>query len=164
VSIGGDDTSCRAALTFVCTSVEFELERRWQQAQWRLFLAKVSAWTVSQRSGRQGGECRDAIAAEASAELFIQSSVSKKDIHFWRASLTFPEADQLEAPLAIRVDDAKGRPVQDGVFILFGVEIPIIDGMGGLTRAQLAEFHEKGGSTFRWGDGSVVSGAPVLNT
>ena len=78
--------------------------------------------------------------------------------------MTFPDVDQPEAPLEIRVDGASGMPVTDGEFIIFGIEIPIKNGAGQLTRTQLAEFHHKGGCTFRWKDGCVTSGAPVLNT
>ena len=78
--------------------------------------------------------------------------------------MTFPEVDQPEAPIEIRVESASRMPVSDGEFIIFGIEIPIKNGAGQLTRTQLAEFHHKGGSIFRWKDGCVTSGAPVLNT
>ena len=129
---------------------------------WRQFRAKVSKG-LAFRYGCPDGECPDAFAAEASAALLLQSSVADDDSHFWRASLTFPDADQSEAPLTIQVGDARGVPVQGGTFIMFGIEIPIVDGGGQLTRTQLAECHHKGGSAFRWQDGCVVPGAPVLN-
>lgn len=78
--------------------------------------------------------------------------------------MAFPDVDQPMAPLEIRVVGANGMPVSDGDFILFGIEISIKDGVGQLTRTQLAEFHHKGGSAFKWKDGCVTSGAPILNT
>ena len=77
--------------------------------------------------------------------------------------MTFPDVDQSEASLTIRVDDANGNPIPHGQFIIFGIEIPISDGMGQMTRTQFSDFHSKGGAAFRWQDGSMVSGAPVLN-
>ena len=153
---------CRAALTFVCTAVAFERDWKKQQALWRQFRARVSKGRAfgNKNSGDEG---LDAIAAEVPAALILQSSVADDDIHFWRATMTFPDVDQLEAPLAIRVDDMNGTPVQNGKFTIFGIEIPIANGSGCLTRAQLAECHHKGGAFFRWQDGCVISGAPVLN-
>lgn len=116
------------------------------------------------RNNSSPDECVDAIAAESPAVLVLQSSVAYDDIHFWRATMTFPDVDQPEAPLEICVVGANGKPVSDGDFIIFGIEIPIKNGAGQLTRTQLAEFHHKGGSAFRWKDGCVTSGAPVLNT
>ena len=78
--------------------------------------------------------------------------------------MTFPDVDQATEPLEIHVFDANGMLVLDGVFIIFGIEISINDGVGLLTRTHLAEFHHKGGAAFRWKDGCVTSGAPVLNT
>lgn len=117
----------------------------------------------SLRNNCQSDEYIDAIAAEAPAVLVLQSSVAENDIHFWRATMTFPDVDQPEAPLEIRVAGANGMPVSDGDFVIFGIEISIKNGAGRLARAQLAEFHHKGGSAFRWKDGRVTSGAPVLN-
>lgn len=77
--------------------------------------------------------------------------------------MTFPDVDQPDAPLTIRVDDAGETPIQEGTFIVFGIEIPLVNGRGLLLRSQLAECHHKGGAAFRWQDGSVVPGAPVLN-
>ena len=154
---------CRAALAFVCTSVAFEQDRKRQQALWRQFLAKMTNGFML-RNNSSPDECVDAIAAESPAVLVLQSSVAYDDIHFWRATMTFPDVDQPEAPLEICVVGANGKPVSDGDFIIFGIEIPIKNGAGQLTRTQLAEFHHKGGSAFRWQDGCVTSGAPVLNT
>ncbi len=153
---------CRAALTFVCTAGAFARERKRQQALWRQFRAKMHDGFAS-GSDVSDGECLDAIAAEAPAVLILQSPVEDASAHFWRATMTFPDVDQLEEPLSIRVDDAKGRPIRNGMLILFGIEIPIANGAGQLTRAQLAECHHKGGAAFRWQDGNVVAGAPVLN-
>jgi len=154
---------CRAALAFVCISVAFEQDRKRQQALWRQFLAKMTN-AVMLRNNFPPDEYVDAIAAESPAVLVLQSSVADDDIHFWRATMTFPDVDQSEAPLEIRVVDARGMPVSDGDFIIFGIEISIKDGAGQLTRTQLAEFHHKGGAAFRWKDNCLVSGAPVLNT
>jgi len=153
---------CRAALKFVCTAVAFERDRKRQQALWRQFRAKLHDGFTS-RSDYSDGECFDAIAAEAPAVLILQSSVEDSDVHFWRVTMTFPDVDQTEEPLAIRVDDANETPIANGTFILFGIEIPIVNGAGCLTRTQLEKCHHKGGAAFRWQDGSVVSGAPVLN-
>ena len=154
---------CRAVLTFVCTAVAFELDRKRQQALWRRCRAKIHDGFVP-RSDCTDGECFDAIAAETPAVLILQSSVEKRDVHFWRATMTFPDVDWTEAPLAIRVEGANGTPIQNGIFVLFGIEIPIVKGAGQLSRAQLAECHHKGGAVFKWQDGVAVSGAPVLNT
>ena len=77
--------------------------------------------------------------------------------------MTFPDVDMPEAPLVIKVEDMSGTPVQNGTFRIFGIEVPIVDGEGQLTRDQFAECHHKGGAAFRWQDGTVISGAPVLN-
>lgn len=148
---------------FVCTAVAFERDRKRQQTLWHQFRVKMHDG-FAPGSDCSDGECFDAIAAEAPAALILQSSVENRDVHFWRATMTFPDVDQPEAPLAIRVDGANGTLIQNGMFILFGIEIPIVNGAGQLTRAQLAECHHKGGAAFRWPDGNVVSGAPVLNT
>ncbi|MBQ3097813.1 MAG: hypothetical protein IJC66_06615 [Kiritimatiellae bacterium] len=153
---------CRAALTFVCTAVAFERDLKRQQALWRQFQARMPIGLVF-RKDHFDGEGLDAIAAEAPAALVLRSSVTDADIHFWRATITFPDVDQPEAPLPIHIDGADRTPVQNGTFILFGIEIPIENGTGELTRAQLAECHYKGGAAFRWQDGSEVPGAPVLN-
>ena len=153
---------CRAALKFVCTAVAFERDRKRQQALWRQFQAKMHDG-FAPGSDCSDGEFLDAIAAEAPAVLTLQSSVEDADVHFWRATMTFPDVDQPEEPLAIRVDGADGAPIQNGSLIVFGIEVPIVNGAGQLTRVQLAECHQKGGAAFRWQDGSVVSGAPVLN-
>lgn len=158
-----DCRECRGALTFVCAAVALEQDRKRQQLLWRRFRAKVSNGLVF-RNSRLDGECIDAIAAGMPAALILEASVPDSDIHFWRATMTFPDVDQPKAPLTIRVDDANGSTIQDGQFIIFGVEIPIINGVGCLSRVQLAECHHKGGSAFRWQDGCLVSGAPVLNT
>ena len=154
---------CRAALSFVCTAVAFDRDRKKQQAIWRQFRAKMHDGLAS-GSDCSDRECFDAIAAAAPAVLTLQSSVEDTDVHFWRATMTFPDIDQIEEPLSIRVDDASGVSIQNGTLILFGIEIPIVNGAGRLTRAQLAGCHHKGGAAFRWQDGDVVVGAPVLNT
>ena len=153
---------CREVLTFVCAAVAFERDRKRQQALWRQFQAKMSNGLVSGNGGSDE-EYFDAIAAEVPAALILQSAVENNDIHFWKATITFPEVDQTDAPLTIMVDDVKKTPIHNGTFVLFDIEIPIVDGIGKLTRTQLAECHHKGGAAFRWQDGSEISGAPVLN-
>ena len=91
---------CRAALAFVCTSVAFELDRKRQQALWRQFRAKVSNGFMP-RNNSPSGECIDAIAAESPAVLVLQSSVAYNDVHFWRATMTFPDVDQATEPLEL---------------------------------------------------------------
>ena len=154
---------CRAALAFVCTAVAFERDRERQQVLWRQFRTKIRDG-FAPGSDCSDGESFDAIAAEAPATLMLQSSVENTDVHFWRATMTFPDVDQPETPMAILVEGANGTPIQDGMLILFGLKIPLVNGEGQLTRAQLAACHHKGGAAFRWQDGNVVSGAPVLNT
>ncbi len=154
---------CRAALSFVCTAVAFERDRERQQALWHLFQVKASN-VLAHRSGCSDGVCLDAIAAEVPAALILQSSVEDTDAHFWRATLTFSDVDQPEEVLEIRVFNANGILVQDGILTLFGIEIKIINGVGKLTRPQFSECYHKGGAAFRWHDGSVIYGAPVLNT
>ena len=153
---------CRAALAFTCEAITVEQARRRQQALWRLFHAKMSR-RLFDREYASGKGSIDAIAAEAPAVLIIQATVTDSDTRFWRATMTFPDVDQVDSPLEIRIEDSKGTPLQNGMFRIFGLEIPIVNGAGCLTRDQLAKCHHKGGASFAWQDGVSVPGAPVLN-
>ena len=153
---------CRAALAFVCTAVALEQDRERQQLSWRQFQAMASN-ALSPAECAADGECIDAIAAEMPACLIFESEARRSGGLFWRATMTFPDIDQPDAPLTIRVNDAKGNPIQSGEFLLFGVKIPLVDGTGIMTRAQLAACHHKGGAAFRRQGGRLTYGAPVLN-
>lgn len=152
---------CRSALAFTCEAVTVEQERKRQQTLWRLFHAKVSSRLSPGYASSE--ECIDAIAAEAPATLIIQSMISDSDPHFWRATMTFPDVDQSDSSLEICIYDSKRNPLQNGTFRIFGLGIPIVNGVGYLTRDQLAKCHHKGGASFTWQDGASVPGAPVLN-
>ena len=151
---------CRAALAFVCTSAAEQLERKRQQAAWRRFQAAVVR--IARRNAAGAGEI-DAIAAGGPAVLVLRSGVAKKEKHNWQADLTFPDADQPNEPLTLKVHGRAGNSVDAGTFVIFGLEIPIKGGVGHLSRTQLLENHHRGGVAFSWPDGSTIAGTPVLN-
>ena len=150
----------RAALALVCTSAAEQLERKRQQAAWRRFQAAVVR--IARRNAAGAGEI-DAIAAGGPAVLVLRSGVAKKEKHNWQADLTFPDADQPNEPLTLKVHGRAGNSVDAGTFVIFGLEIPIKGGVGHLSRTQLLENHHRGGVAFRWPDGSTIAGTPVLN-
>ena len=154
---------CRAAVAFVCAAVASERDRKRQQALWRGFRARISGRLVHWKMVANG-ESIDAIAASSSAMLVFKSCVADDDAEFWRAKMIFPDIDSPDAPLEINVEGAAGKPIAQGSLVLFGIEIPIANGAGRLTRTQLAEFHQRGGVAFRRRGGRLVPGAPVLNT
>lgn len=153
---------CLESLRFTCEAVEEEQERKRWQAMWRQFHAKA-ARRICSGENIPCEERIDAIAAEATSALIIQAAVSNSDVHFWRATMAFPDVDQPDSPLTIRVEDAEGKPLPRGTFRIFGLEIPIANGTGYMTRDQLVRSHHKGGASFVWQDGALVPGTPILN-
>ncbi len=152
-------------MAFVGEAVAEQLDRKRADAAWmrfRVFLTKK----IMQDAARQiqADEEIDAIAAAGPAVLALQSGYSGSQEHAWRADLTFPDMDQADMPLTLNVYDHKGILIKSGTFMIFGIDVPIRGGSGQLARSQLLENYHKGGAAFKWTDGCIVRGSPILNT
>ena len=157
---------CRAALAFVGEAVAEQLDRKRADAAWmrfRVLLTKKIMQDAARQIRVDEDEEIDAIAAAGPAVLAMQSGYSGNQEHAWRADLTFPDVDQAEMPLTLSVYDHKGIRIKSGTFMIFGIDVPIKGGTGQLARSQLLENYHKGGAAFKWTDGSIVRGAPILN-
>ena len=155
---------CRAALAFVGEAVAEQLDRKRADVAWMRFRALLTKKIVQDAVRQmQGAEEIDAIAAAGPAVLALQSGYSGDKEHAWRADLTFPDMDQTDVPLTLNVYDCRGSLVDDGTFMIFGIDVPVKGGVGQLSRGQLLECYQRGGAAFKWTDGSIVRGAPVLN-
>lgn len=149
---------CREALAFVCEGVSRAETLRLAALKWRIFIAKFAKLAFPAGNG----EVLDAIAAASAATLALESFAAPDDAAYWRAELAFPEPDETEKPIELAVFNADGTPVKDGVFTLFGVEIPLAAGRGTLSREALAKYHSQGGAAFSAPGNPPSAGSPVL--
>lgn len=152
-------------MAFVGEAVAEQLDRKRAAAAWMRFRVLLTK-KIMQDAARQiqaDGEI-DAIAAAGPDVLALQSGYSGNQEHAWRADLTFPDVDQADMPLTLNVYDHQGCRVKSGTFMIFGIDVPIKGGTGQLARSQLLENYHKGGAAFKWTDGCIVRGAPILNT
>lgn len=90
--------------------------------------------------------------------VFISSQLVPEEQRWW-ARLEFPASSKRGDVLPVYVSDKNGGAIAEGTFMIFGAEIKITDGSGGLPYEDFIRGkHEKGVWLFRRGTGFVPGG------
>lgn len=100
--------------------------------------------------------------AALSGHICFFADCGKEMPGYWQARIALPVAPTSETELRVRICDAKGCPITQGVFILCGIELPVNDGLVKVSLSELQGHLDKPVVALRLPDGVKSPGAPRL--
>ena len=101
-------------------------------------------------------------AAALSGHICFFSDCDKHDAGYWKARIALPVAPTPETELRIRIQDAAGRAIPQGTFVLCGIELPVSDGCATVQLTNLQGHLDKPVAALRFPDGQESFGTPRL--
>jgi hypothetical protein len=100
--------------------------------------------------------------AALSGHICFFAECGKRAPGYWQAKIAIPTAPTPETELRIRIQDAQGKPVPNGVFILCGIELPVADGRAKVRLADLQGHLDQPIVALRFPTGEESHGIPKL--